>query len=182
MTDFSRTRLNLAPFSLADADELFLIRGDEEAMRYWDWPADNTREETHSVARRMLDNVGTGSAKIWTVRLGDGAFVGVVDLSEIAANEADLGFMIRRDYWGRGYACGAATLAILNAHALGLARLRARIHTDNLRSRKLLERLGFRAGETRDVAIRPGMTKACQFFALDNPGARFAQGSSSLSQ
>ena len=175
-------RLNLAPFSLADADDLFLIRGDEDAMRHWDWPADKSRVVTHVVARDMLHDVDTGAAKIWTVRLGDGAFVGVVDLSALTAHEADLGFMIRRDYWGRGYAFGAATLAILNAQALGLARLRARIHADNLRSRKLLERLGFQATETREIEVRPGVAKRCAFFVLDNPGARFDQGSSSLSQ
>jgi len=175
-------RLNLSPFALSDADELFLIRGDSEAMRYWDWPADKSRMGTLVVAREMLHDASTGAAKIWTARLGDGAFVGVVDLSAIMAHEADLGFMIRRDYWGRGYAFGAAMLAILNAKALGMARLKARIHADNLRSRKLLERLGFAAGETRDMEIRPGVAKRCQFFALENLAARFDQGSSSLSQ
>lgn len=182
MTNSSRTRINLTPFALTDADELFLIRGDEDAMRYWDWPADKSRTVTHVVAREMLHDVGTGAAKIWTVRLDDGAFVGVVDLSAVTAYEADLGFMIRRDYWGRGYAFGAATLAILNARALGLARLKARIHADNLRSRKLLKRLGFEAGETTGVAIRPGVVQKCQFFALEDLATRFDQGSSSLSQ
>ena len=182
MADIQSARLNLTPFVLGDADELFLIRGDEEAMRYWDWPADKSRVGTHVVAREMLHDASTGAAKIWTVRLDDGAFVGIVDLSAIWAHEADLGFMIRRDYWGRGYAFGAATLAVLNARALGMTRLKARIHTDNLRSRKLLERLGFAAGETRDMEVRPGVVKRCQFFALENLAARFDQGSSSLSQ
>jgi [ribosomal protein S5]-alanine N-acetyltransferase len=170
------------PFSLADAEELFLIRGDEEAMRHWDWPADKTAAETHDIARAMLEDVSAGTAKIWTVRLSDGVFAGVVDLSEIADHEADLGFMIRRDHWGKSYAFGACMLAIMNAHAMKLRRLKSRIHTDNQRSRKLLLRLGFRPVETRDIEIRPGVMKRCDFFALENPGARFVQGSSSLSQ
>ena len=179
---FEPHRITFTPFSLADASVLFQIRGDEEAMRYWDWPADKALDDTELVARGMLEDVGAGTAKIWTVRLSDDTFVGVVDLSEIANGEADLGFMIRRDHWGKSYAFGACVLAIMNAHAMKLHRLKARIHADNQRSRKLLQRLGFLPVATRDIEIRPGVTKACEFFALDNPGTRFVQGSSSLSQ
>jgi RimJ/RimL family protein N-acetyltransferase len=73
-------------------------------------------------------------------------------------------------------------LVIVNAHAMKLHRLNARIHTDNQRSRKLLQRLGFSPVATREMEIRPGVKKACEFFALDNPGSRLVQGSSSLSQ
>jgi RimJ/RimL family protein N-acetyltransferase len=182
MTDFPAARINFTPFSLDDVSDLFQIRGDDEAMRHWDWPADKSLADTERAARKMLEDVAEGAAKIWTVRLSDGTFVGVVDLSEIANGEADIGFMIRRDHWGKGYAFGACMLAIVNAHALKLKRLTARIHADNQRSRKLLQRLGFSPIETRDVEIRPGVTKPCEFFALDNPGSRFVQGSSSLSQ
>jgi ribosomal-protein-alanine N-acetyltransferase len=182
VTPFEPHRIAFAPFALVDAGELFQIRGDAEAMRYWDWPADNTPDDTKLVARGMLEDVHAGTAKIWTVRLSDGTFVGVVDLSEIANGEADIGFMIRRDHWGKSYAFGACVLVIMNAQAMKLRKLKARIHADNQRSRKLLQRLGFSAIETREVEIRPGVTRPCEFFALDNPGARFVQGSSSLSQ
>jgi RimJ/RimL family protein N-acetyltransferase len=182
VTPFDPHRIVFTPFSLSDAGELFQIRGDDEAMRHWDWPADETLSDTERVAREMLDDVSAGTAKIWTVRLSDGTFVGLVDLSVIANGEADIGFMIRRDHWGKSYAFGACMLVIMNAHAMKLRRLKARIHADNQRSRKLLQRLGFSSVETRGVEIRPGVTKSCEFFALDNPGSRFVQGSSSLSQ
>ncbi|HUO92141.1 MAG TPA: GNAT family N-acetyltransferase [Rhizomicrobium sp.] len=176
MSATPQAQIHLTPFSLDDADELFLIRGDAEAMRYWDWPCDRTSADTRLVAQRMLEDVQTGTAKIWTVRLEDRAFVGVVDLSEIANGEADLGFMIRRDFWGDGLAFGACVLALLNARAMNLHRLKARIHADNARSRKLLQRLGFAVAETRDVEIRAGVVKRCEFFALYDLGARFVRG------
>ena len=182
VTPFESHRIDFAPFSLSDAGELFQIRGDEDAMRHWDWPADKTPGDTEQVAREMLDDVDAGRAKIWTVRLSDGTFVGIVDLSLIANGEADIGFMIRRDHWGKSYAFGACMLVIMNAQAMKFRRLNARIHADNQRSRKLLQRLGFSPVETRDVEIRPGVTKPCEFFVLDDPGSRFVQGSSSLSQ
>jgi len=174
MISVQSQRINFTPFALGDAEELFLIRGDAEAMRYWDWPADKTRAETGFVARQMLEDVNAGGARIWTVRLESGDFIGIVDLSEIANGEADLGFMIRRDYWGKGFAFAACTLAMLNARAMNLRRLRARIQADNLRSRKLLLRLGFSTVETRDMEVRPSVTKRCEFFALDDIAARFS--------
>jgi len=182
VTPFEPQRIVFTPFALSDAGELFQIRSDEDAMRYWDWPADKTLGATEQVAQQMLDDANAGTAKIWTVRLENGTFVGVVDLSVIANGEADIGFMIRRDHWGKSYAFGAGMLVIMNAHAMKLKRLKARIHVDNQRSRKLLQRLGFSPAGTRDVEIRPGVTKPCEFFALDHPGRRIVQGSSSLSQ
>lgn len=177
MSRVEQTRIDLSPFSLADAGELFLIRGDDEAMRHWDWPADKTPDETRRAAEHMLRDVEKGTARYWTVRTSDARlFIGVVDLSEIDGRTADLGFMIRRDHWGRGFAFGAAALAVLNGWAMGLGEIRARIRVDNARSRRLLTRLAFSFKEMRDVEIRPGVVKPCEFYALRR------QGSSSLSQ
>jgi len=49
---------------------------------------------------------------------------------------------------------------------MGLARLRARIHADNARSQKLLERLGFALQDERNIEVRLGVTKPCRFFLL----------------
>ncbi len=179
MTLLRSERLSLIPFSLAEADALFRIRGDTEAMEFWDWPADATREDSQAIARTMLDEIAAGTACVWTMRRADdGVFVGVVDLSEIAHEEADLGFMVLRAYWGRGFAYEAASTIVEEAWKRGFARLRARTHVDNMRSRKLLERLGFVAAAEREVEVRPGVVKTCAFFTLERP----AQGSSSLSQ
>jgi RimJ/RimL family protein N-acetyltransferase len=167
MTTLHSERLALVPFSNTDADELFVIRGDAEAMRYWDWPADRTIDETRSVALQMLDDVARGAAEIWTARLAsDGAFVGVFDVSEIAGAKGDLGFMVVRAFWGKGYAYEAASRIIAHAWTRGLTRLEARIHAGNNRSLRLLERLGFEAHETRDIEIRDGVMRRCQFFSL----------------
>jgi RimJ/RimL family protein N-acetyltransferase len=165
-------KISLAPFALTDADELYLVRGDAEAMAFWDWPADERPVATRAAAAHMLDDIAHGDARIWTIRRDrDGAFIGVVDLGGIGERSADLGFMIRRDFWGRGYAFGAATLAVRHGWAMGLARLNARCHEDNRRSQRLLLRLGFTTLEAREMEIRPGVTRLCRFFALNRPRA-----------
>jgi RimJ/RimL family protein N-acetyltransferase len=58
----------------------------------------------------------------------------------------DIGFAYLPEFWGSGYAfeASAAVMRYSNSH-LGLAKLLAIVKPDNVRSVKLLERLGFAA-------------------------------------
>ena len=163
-------RLALEPFSLDDADDLFSIRGDPLAMVYWDWPGDTTVDQTRAVAHIFVEDMKRGTGFYWTVRSRTtGEFVGVADLSERTSDRADLGFMIRRDLWGRGYASEVAAAVVDEAWAAGLTRLTARCHADNTRSTHLLKRLRFLEVSARPVEIRPGVIRQCRFFELPRP-------------
>jgi RimJ/RimL family protein N-acetyltransferase len=163
-------RLILTPFSQADVPDLFAIRGDPQAMAFWDWPLDASLEDTKGAAEFMLSDVERQEAIYWTARLkSDNGFVGVFDLSELLSEAADLGFMIVRQLEGRGYAFEAAARVVAEARERGLRSLKARIHAGNTRSQSLLERLGFVAVTEADVEIRPGVTRLCSFFRLDFP-------------
>jgi ribosomal-protein-alanine N-acetyltransferase len=167
MTELSTARLRLVPFRIEDAAELFEIRGDPEAMAYWDWPADERLGQTIAVARSLLEDVRAGRAMIWTVRLAaDQTFVGLCDLSELdGSGTADLGFMFARKVWGRGYAREAVESILTAAPSLGTHRVAARVHADNVRSRHLLVRLGFSEGAVLEgFEIRPGVHKTCLRF------------------
>ena len=170
MSTLVTSRLVLAPFSGNDCDELFLLRRDPVVMRYWDWPPDVTVDETRRVTKSMLEDEAAGSARYWTVRdRNELVFIGIVDLSESDGVSADLGFMLLRDRWGQGLASEAVLRVIDAAWELGLRRLRARIHADNVPSARFLERLGFVLQTAREMEIRPGVTKLCRFFALERP-------------
>src|ERR1700733_2783500 len=106
MSDIIPPRLRLPPFRIEGAVDLFDIRGDCEVMAHWDWPADETREQTRGVAASMLADAKSGSAIFWTGRLAaDASFAGICDLSELDGSDtADLGFMFARCHWGQGFA------------------------------------------------------------------------------
>ncbi len=160
-------RLFLTPFSIGDADELFEIRGDPAAMAHWDWPADETRAHTLVIVRSMLADVRAGNAIYWTVRrAADARFVGLCDLSELDGSGcADLGFLFARVLWGQGYAREAIEAILAGAPGMGISSVRARVHADNARSRKLLARLGFsQTAILTDVEVRPGVKKDCHLF------------------
>jgi [ribosomal protein S5]-alanine N-acetyltransferase len=163
-------RLTLRPFSVNDADELFFIRGDPDAMRYWDWPPDRDQAATRAISQMLVEEMAGGSALYWTARTASGGFVGVFDLSELSGEEPDLGFMVVRFLWGRGFGFEAASAVVSEAWRRGIPGLKARIHDGNERSARLLTKLGFNEiGGARPMEVRPGVTILCRHFRLPRP-------------
>ena len=163
-------RLQLAPFDLADAADLFAIRGDPEAMRFWDWPGDAMTEQTNAHALVLLGEMRAGRAIHYTARLADGGFVGLFDLSDLHRPDAELGFLVVRHRWGQGLATEAAHSLVEEAWGLGKHALKARIHAGNDASRRLLFKLGFlRQGPETLVEVAPGRRVMCERFRLDRP-------------
>jgi RimJ/RimL family protein N-acetyltransferase len=80
-----------------------------------------------------------------------------------ALEDVDIGFAFLPRYAGQGYAFEAATAVMAHARALGLDRIVAIVTRDNERSRRLLDRLGFRferlhesGGETLELYAAGG--------------------------
>lgn len=67
--------------------------------------------------------------------------------------DVDLGFAFLPRFWGNGYAFESASATLsFGKRALGLSRIVAITSPDNVRSVKLLERLGFRFERTLQLA------------------------------
>lgn len=159
----------MSPLQRSDAEELFRVRGDAEAMKYWDWPHDQSPIVTASVVEAMLGEVAAGEARYWTIRLNTTQnFVGLCDLSNLgASSSAEVGFMLAREYWGLGMAQEILTALVEQARDLHLVSLTARIHSDNERSARLLKRSGFQEVQAASqLEIRPGVFQSCTVFSL----------------
>jgi len=166
MTEVETARLLVTELSPDDAVDVFHVRGDPEAMSYWDWPADSRLADTVAVVNNMVHDMNAGRAKYWTLRLrADRAFVGLCDLGDLRGDSADIGFMLVRRHWGQGLAHEAVTWVLDYARAIGLTSVHARVHDGNQRSVRLLERSGF--VETQVITnfeIRPGVFRCCRLF------------------
>lgn len=107
--------------------------------------------------------------------------VGACGLGE-RDGEAELGYWIARDHWGRGLATEAAGAVIGVARALGHKRLVAGHFIDNPASGRVLRKLGFRPTgriEQRHSAGR-GHAAACALFDLDLTGGAGTTGEADL--
>jgi RimJ/RimL family protein N-acetyltransferase len=104
-----------------------------------------------SVERRLAQEIASQAEhgfQYWPVfRLPDAVHVGCCGLRPVPGRDAvvELGFHLRADQWGRGYATEAARAAI--DHAFGTLRMASIVaghNPGNDASRRVLLRLGFR--------------------------------------
>jgi [ribosomal protein S5]-alanine N-acetyltransferase len=140
-------RLLLREFTLQDADALEGVLGDPVAMQYYPAPFDRA-EVDHWITRNRARYTDTGFG-LWALVLkpsgeliGDcGCFV-----RELQGQfELELGWHVRRDLWGRGYATEAAGHCIEYAFSkLGAERIIALVRPENLSSCRVAEKNGMK--------------------------------------
>lgn len=164
-------RLILSPLELVDVDDIYGLMSDEDVMAYWDMAETADPALVRLIVEAQLDAARDGRAIYWTMRRReDGAFIGCCDLSDIDRwhHRAEIGFMTGRAFWGDGYTLEAMQAVIDHAaQQLRLQRLNARTHVGNLRSIRLLERLGFhQEGLLRGYVQRDGERRDCFFYGL----------------
>ena len=79
----------------------------------------------------------------WVVFAGEKALGTVQATVTPAAARAHVAYMFHPESWGRGYATEAVRVTLEHLKILRVSRLEANIDTRNLKSQRLVERLGF---------------------------------------
>lgn len=138
-------RLLLREFQMGDSDALFAVLGDAATMQYY--PAAFSRSEVEDWIRRNQARYRDSGCGLWAMLLktsgeliGDcGFFVRDVE----GKFEFELGWHVRRDLWGQGFATEVARGCIDCAFAtFGAARVIALVRPENLGSCRVAEKNG----------------------------------------
>lgn len=90
-------------------------------------------------------------------------------------NETEVGFLLDRPFWGRGYATEAALASLrFGFEQLGLNLIIALVYADNLASRRVIEKCGLTCMEAIFIwnAELLRYKKDNPALGLENPGAR----------
>jgi [ribosomal protein S5]-alanine N-acetyltransferase len=138
-------RLLLTPIGPAHAGELHLLHQDPGIA---EWYGPWTEEDALNAAVHMGDAWRTEGVHKWLAHhRGTGELIGRGGLSyaEVdGARRLEVGWAVRRRFWGEGYATeiGRAALAVAYAE-LAAAEVVSFTETHNHRSRAVRERLGF---------------------------------------
>lgn len=103
--------------------------------------------------------------------VGDGALVGFARLGLTGIEAAKLGYAIRHDRWGHGYATDAVrTILDFGFRVLRLHRVSAAIGPDNAASIRVVTRLGFRPeGRLRDHVYTNGAWRDSLLYSVLAP-------------
>ncbi len=133
-------RLTLRPLVETDLPDLVELNGDPDVMAFIGSPM--TPAEVAAELPAWV--AGQGDYGLWA-GLADGVFVGVWFLSADPDDDraGETGWRLPHAAWGHGYAVeGAAALLRHAFHTLGLDRVWAETMAVNVKSRRVMERLG----------------------------------------
>ncbi len=142
-------RLKLREWREADRDPWAAMSADREVMEFF--PSTLDRAAADAAFDRFsaaLDERGWG---LWAVE-HDGTFLGFTGLNPVGFDAhftpaIEIGWRLRRDAWGHGFATEAARAVVgFAVDQLGLPEIVSFTSVGNVRSRAVMERLGM----TRD--------------------------------
>lgn len=152
-------RLILREFSLEDAQSFYELNLDKEVMKYTADHVFKTVEESADLIRNYKEYESNGFGR-WTVVLKQThEILGWCGLKYIdSVQEVDLGYRLKRKYWNKGYATEACKASLnIGFNEYNIALIVGRTMTDNLASRRVLEKIGMIYWKEFDFEEHPGV-------------------------
>ena len=140
-------RLRLRPYNDQDFAPFHAMTADAETVHAW--PAPFTEEKSQNWIRRQIDNYKPlGFGRMVVEERTTGEFVGDCGMMLAEVNgrlENDLGYIFKKEHWGKGYATEAAQ-AVLNfaLKDLKLPRVVANMTNTHTASRRVAEKIGLK--------------------------------------
>ena len=143
------SRLRLVPLADQHLAGLHAINGDSAVMTHIGGGAPLTLLESQLMITTVQQRWAEHGMSWWALlRRDDGAMVGAAALQPLEARAGavpEIGWRLRRDCWGLGYATEAARAAIDHARQSGERRVVAVAYPRNLASIAVMRRLGMRS-------------------------------------
>ena len=148
-------RLRLEPWDRREhAAGLAAVNADPEVMEFINGGAPLTRVESRVMSDRVAEHWRTYGFGLWAaIEAETGRMVGYAGLSHPSwlpgwERKVEVGWRLRRDAWGHGYATEAGLAAVdYGVDRLALRELISLIHPENRRSVAVARRLGLELRE-----------------------------------
>jgi [ribosomal protein S5]-alanine N-acetyltransferase len=141
--------LTLEPQVRAHADQMFVVLGDPAIYEHENEPpvsVDWLRDRFAGLESRSSPD-GTQQWLNWVIRLPGGELAGYLQASVYRDAHAAIAYVLASQHWGKGIASRGVQAMIGELRGrYGVQRLTAVLKASNVRSLRLLERLGFVPG------------------------------------
>ena len=150
-------RLIIRPCKPDDLPQMQRFFSNEEATRYLLMsPEEKTPEEIESLLKAIISSYDAPEPifALAIAQKDDGSYVGSCGLSGTPQGEVEIYYALLPEYWGRGYAVEAMKKLFEYAFSeLGLDRLVAGMHPDNLMSRRVADslKMDYEGSVTKDA-------------------------------
>ena len=138
-------RLMLRGLTEQDAEPLCRILSQDGVLRYFPNSNPPTLERIQNMIARHRTHWKEYGYGRWAIvpRTGQACigWAGLEFLPEM--NEAEVAYLLSKDYWGQGLATEAALAAVqYGFETAGLARIVGIVHVENVASRRVMDKLG----------------------------------------
>lgn len=154
---FTTPRLTARKWTIEEAPELHDIYSDPEVTRYLgtakgvDRSIETTTQRLEQLLERDMKIPGLG---FWCLQANDdGRILGSVLLKQLDdRDEVEVGYHLRLEEWGNGYATEAARGAVRHGfEVIGLPRIVAVSFVENIASINVIRKLGFQYGGSQII-------------------------------
>lgn len=168
-------RLILRKMVLNDAEAVFAYASNSEVSRYTLWETHRSIEDSRAFLEFATQKYENGGEPDWgIVYRGNGCLVGACGLVNWEAEHAraEVGFVLSREYWGRGL-MSEAVRAILRFgfERMNLNRIEARCIAENAASARVMEKAGMAyEGTLRQREYIKGAYRDIKLYAILKKG------------
>ncbi|MBX7059441.1 MAG: GNAT family N-acetyltransferase [Leptospirales bacterium] len=177
---FRTERLILRPWRATDREAFAQMNADPRVMEHF--PEVLSRQESDALSARIHAHFALHGYGLWALEeQASGAFVGFTGLNQATFNAhftpcVEIGWRLAFEAWGQGYAIEAAERCVDFAFdELDLDEIVSFTSIDNLRSRRVMERLGMSHNASDDFdhpLLPPGHPlRRHVLYRLSAPGA-----------
>jgi len=154
-------RLLLRRPRMSDGNDIFdSYAADPEVTRYVTWRPYNDRSEVAQFLHSRLARWDSGEEFSWAItRPPDDCVIGMI-ACRVREHAADIGYVMSRNYWNRGYTTEAVKAIVEWASNLEFVyRVWAVCDVENIASSRVLEKVGMqREGILRRHIVHPNMS------------------------
>ena len=136
--------INFKALSLDEAEEIHNFASDKEVSQFIGWNLMNTMDETRDHIEVMLERESKGTHLYASIELkSNQAIIGTAMIFNFdqEANQAEIGYVFHKHYWGKGY--GSESVALMSDFAftsLNLHKIHASVVDANIGSARILEK------------------------------------------
>jgi ribosomal-protein-alanine N-acetyltransferase len=141
-------RLLFRKILLSDAKDLFLIRSNDDVMRYMDVTRFESIDDTEKLINSVEKSYKKQTGINWAIIEKDSnSFVGYFGFFRIIPEHcrAEIGYALKPEYWGKGYMLETLKrMAKFGFENMKLHSIEANVNPANEKSKKVLEKIGFK--------------------------------------
>jgi len=146
--EFESERLLFRKILLGDAKDIFLIRSDDDVMRFMDVPRHHSISDSEKLIDSMEESYTGETGICWAmIEKRSKTFIGYIGFIRMTPEHcrAEIGYALKPEFWGKGFMYETISrLVKWGFEVMNLHSIEANVNPLNEKSQKVLERVGFK--------------------------------------